>query len=327
MYSEKPMEMSCVPSEGAGDPPQSHLSAHRSSRVTRHFFLVLAVMAVLPAGPLAADDLTLKDGKKISGTIVGFENGMFRLETEYGFVLVQKDKVSSIKITGVAAKDAPQKSGAPAGETTGSASSTGPPPSSAAVPSSPGLPAAAPKPPPLSRVLNVPLPAHIDEHEEGNAYINDTFHFSMFKPPGWKIFKEGPPQGRISAVVALASEDEQTLLFVDRQVWSGAPDLKNDGVETNIRNLLEDYQKLSESAADVSGSPAIRHNFSGVMDGVEWHGIALRVARGSTVFGILGMTSAESYQFQEAVLSKMVRTFRFLEPADAAGAAHGPQAP
>ena len=310
---------------------QSCSSARHSSLITRHFFWTVAILLALAARPLVADDLTLRDGRKISGTIVGFENGMFRLATEYGFILVQRDKVASIKVTDNGAKAGLQKSEPRTGtsEISGNTSVTEASPPSSASPTSPSSAPSSPppKPPPVSRVLDVPLPAHIDEHEEGANYINDTFHFSMFKPLGWKIYREDLPQGKISAIVALASDDEQTLLFIDRQVWSGAPDLKNDGVESNIRNAYQDYKKLSESDTEVSGLPAIRHDFTGVMDGAEWHGIALRVAQGKTVYGILGMTSAESYQFQEAVLNKIVKSFRFLTPSDATSAPRGTQAP
>jgi hypothetical protein len=328
MNCEKLTAVRAASAQFAACPPASHLVARHSSLITRHCLWAFAVLLVLAASPAAADDLTLKDGKVISGTIVGFENGMFRLETEYGFVLVQKDKVSSIKITKDTAKVEPQKSPARAG-TTESVPATGTLPAEPAVPSPPSAvpPATPPKPPPVSRVLNVPLPAHIDEHLDGNTYINDTFQFAMFKPPDWKIYREDLPQGRISAIVALSSDDEQTLLFVDRQVWSGIPDLKNDGVEANIRNACQDYKKLSETDTEVSGLPAIRHDFSGVMEGAEWHGIALRVAQGRTVYGILGMTSADSYQFQEAVLNKIVKTFHFLGSSDSASTAHGKQLP
>jgi len=283
-------------------------SVRHLALLTRHF--LLATLLCLSIRPVVADDLTLKDGKIISGTIVGFENGMFRLETEYGFILVQKDKVSSVKITGSSVKESSQKSGV---RSEANESSVDGPAAAAIAPNPhPAPPAPPPKPPAVSRVLSVPLPAHIAEHEDGNLYVNDTFHFSLFKPPGWKIYREDLAEGKIAAIVALASEDERTLLFVDRQVWSGTPDLKNDGVEANIRHAYEDYKKLSESDAEISGLSAIRHDFSGVMDGAEWHGIALRVAQGNTVYGILGMTSSETIQFQEAVLNKMVKSFHFL---------------
>ena len=67
----------------------------------------LALLAVLLGATAArADEIRLKDGTKISGTIVGFENGSFRVETSYGFALIQKDKVADINIT--AAKKEPE---------------------------------------------------------------------------------------------------------------------------------------------------------------------------------------------------------------------------
>ena len=157
------------------------------------------------------------------------------------------------------------------------------------------------------------LPAHIDEHVDGNDYVNDTFHFVMYKPPTWKIY-EDLQREKIAAIVALASEDEQTLLFVDRQVWSGEPDLKSDSVEAKLRQTYQDYKMLSESRTQIDGHPAIRRDFSGVIDGAEWYGLAVRVAQGSTVYGIIGLTSSESFQFQEAVFNKIMKSFHFVTP-------------
>ncbi len=61
--------------------------------------LSLALLSLLiAAGAAHADEIRLKDGTKIIGTIVGFENDSFRVETSYGFALVQKDKVADINI-------------------------------------------------------------------------------------------------------------------------------------------------------------------------------------------------------------------------------------
>jgi hypothetical protein len=136
----------------------------------------------------------------------------------------------------------------------------------------------------------------------------------MFKPPGWRIY-EGVARETGSGITAVGTEDEQTLLIVDRQVWSGTPDLKNDRVEARLRSTYQDYQKLSEEPAQRDGHPAIRRAFKGVLDGAEWHGIAVHVAYGNTVFGIIGLTSAETFQFQQAVLNKIINSFHFLSPA------------
>src|SRR5262249_54743906 len=38
----------------------------------------------------------LKDGKKLYGVIVAFEDNMFKVKTDFGFVLVEKDKIATI---------------------------------------------------------------------------------------------------------------------------------------------------------------------------------------------------------------------------------------
>jgi len=60
---------------------------------------LVLVATLFGAGAANADEVRLKDGSKIVGTIVGFENDSFRVETAYGFALVQKDKVADINIT------------------------------------------------------------------------------------------------------------------------------------------------------------------------------------------------------------------------------------
>ncbi len=78
----------------------------------------VAMSAVLLAPrQLRADDLKLKDGSKISGTIVGFEENSFKVKTSYGFAVVQKDQVVSIAMSD-APKVAAEKSPEPAAEKT-----------------------------------------------------------------------------------------------------------------------------------------------------------------------------------------------------------------
>ena len=73
----------------------------------------LAIVAAAAFAPRAAsaDEIKLKDGTKISGTIVGFEANSFKVKTSYGFAEVQKDQVVSIEIAEPAKKpDAKEKS-------------------------------------------------------------------------------------------------------------------------------------------------------------------------------------------------------------------------
>ena len=329
--------------------------------------------------PIGAEEITLKDGQKIVGTIVGYEKDMFRVETDYGIALVRKDKVASIQVTKpestnpptpappatktLGAKPAraatvPESAPAPAPPTPAKPSATPPPsvnhpldvatpakppaptpvvvtpahvaavpePAPAPAPPAPAkLPAPAPvvvapakppapPPPPVSHPLDVPMPAHLQEHVDGTTYFSDTFQFSMFKPPDWKIY-EGVPKETGSGIMAMGTEDEQTLLIVDRQVWSGTPKLTSDQVEARLRQTYEEYRRISEESVECDGQTATRRSFTGVLDGAEWHGVAVHVIHGNTVFGIIGLTSAETFQFQEAIFNKVIRTFHFLPPA------------
>src|ERR1700744_2217416 len=54
--------------------------------------LALGVVAI----PAFADEIQLKDGKTFYGTIVGYDNKMFKVKTDFGFIYVEKDKIASI---------------------------------------------------------------------------------------------------------------------------------------------------------------------------------------------------------------------------------------
>src|ERR1700683_2735114 len=71
-----------------------------------------ALSAFFPV--LRADELKLKDGTTITGTIVGFEENSFKVKTSYGFAEIQKDQVVSISISDAAKKPEPEKKAEPA---------------------------------------------------------------------------------------------------------------------------------------------------------------------------------------------------------------------
>ncbi len=91
------------------------IAVRRCARVAVIAGLAAISFAVRPA---SADDLKLKDGTKISGTIVGFDDNSFKVKTNYGFAVVQKDQVVSIAITPAAKFDDPEKKPEPAADKT-----------------------------------------------------------------------------------------------------------------------------------------------------------------------------------------------------------------
>jgi hypothetical protein len=57
--------------------------------------LCLLVLGAL-ARPALADEIQLKDGKTFYGTIVGYDNKMFKVKTDFGFIYVEKEKIAAI---------------------------------------------------------------------------------------------------------------------------------------------------------------------------------------------------------------------------------------
>ncbi|HEY2108536.1 MAG TPA: hypothetical protein VGH17_01475 [Candidatus Acidoferrales bacterium] len=80
------------------------------------FAVLLATVVMVSPRAAQADELKLKDGTKIIGTIVGFEENSFKVKTNYGFAVVQKDQVLSISITDSAKKSDAEKKSEPSAD-------------------------------------------------------------------------------------------------------------------------------------------------------------------------------------------------------------------
>jgi hypothetical protein len=66
---------------------------------------VMLVLAFSASGPTArADEFKLKGGRKLYGVIVSYEDNMFKIKTDFGYELIEKDKIESIIPSTPAAK-------------------------------------------------------------------------------------------------------------------------------------------------------------------------------------------------------------------------------
>jgi hypothetical protein len=73
------------------------------------FFLAIAALALSAlVHSASADEIRLKDGKKLNGVIVAYEDNMFKVKTDFGYVLVEKDKIASIIPAAPPAKPEPE---------------------------------------------------------------------------------------------------------------------------------------------------------------------------------------------------------------------------
>ena len=270
----------------------------------------LAAGFLLLLGPLPcpADEIKLKDGTKIIGSIVGYEKDSFKVETSYGFALVRKDKVESILVTDAPkkAEDAkpaakPQETVAPNPAPTSSAPAN-PVPAPAAIP-----PAKAAPPPELV----------MRESVEGTTYTNHTFGFSMYKPPSWRVI-EGARKLLPAAIVAMGTNDETTLLVMGRVPQRGTLDAQLASTERELRAIYENYNASEPERSVIAGQPALQRRFRGVVEEREWSGMIIVLGHGGDAFTILGMTHSDSdlIQIQENVIARTVASLEFLKPAE-----------
>jgi hypothetical protein len=289
----------------------------------------LALVAIFAATAAArADEIRLKDGTKISGTIVGFENDSFRVETAYGFALIRKDKVADINIA--AAKKDPEPK--PKANTPSTPPPAGTPAATpavatessstanalvatknevttvkAAVPA-PAPPApTAPPPPPVA-----PEPPAIRDEVHGNLYVNHTYGFQMYKPPSWDLI----PAARKAlpdAVAALGTSDQTTMLVIGRERATDSLDAHAAATGKALSGAYENYRLISSRPMTVAGLSAVEQRARGTADGRDWSVVLLTLVRGNDAFTLLGMTWANSdlIQVQENVISKAVNSLVF----------------
>lgn len=298
---------------------------------------ILGLAALLFAGIFAsaahADEIRLKDGKKLHGVIVAYEDNMFKVKTDFGYVLVEKDKIASIipdtpaeeSGTSVTAKPAPKSE--PAGpanaETKKQARSSAIGSNSAARPE---IPLAAAKadatPPPIKTVSATPSatlaapvappPPPIKEEIQGNLYLNHEFLFRMYKAPSWQIIADAG-QGLPNAIVAMGTSNESTLLVVGHETTKSALEPAAQEVAKKLSEVYDNYRLISHRKTVLGGMPALEYKYRGLADGHDWSGTLAVVARNGDVFTVLGMTYADTdlIQIQENVISRAIASIDF----------------
>jgi len=306
----------------------------------------LSLLLLLTAANAAhADEIRLKDGTKITGTIVGFENDSFRVETSYGFALIRKDKVADINITAPKKEPEPKIKSAAPGESPNAAApgavSGNAPAMLPAVVKEPSSPASAspeanaaagsgaaaakadpaaskvktvataqPAPPPAPPAA--PEPPVIRDEIRGNLYVNLTYGFQMFKPPSWELI----PAARKAlpdAVAALGTDDQTTLLVIGRERAKDSLDAHAAATAKALGDVYENYRQISSRRLTVAGFPAVEQRARGTADGRDWSVILLTLFNGKDAYTLLGMTWADSdlIQVQENVIAKTVNSLTF----------------
>ncbi len=312
------------------------------SAVSRQrLFLGLSILATLGlcASAARADEIRLKDGKKLYGVIVGYEDNMFKVKTDYGYVLVEKDKIASI-IPDSPGQSAPATTDpAPKPATASDAKATQPTQKEKAAAiltnasGRPELPVAnkvsteakapavrttpaGPKATLVTATAPPPPPKEDspESHEEiqGNLYINHQFAFRMYKAPSWQII-DGAGQTLPNAIVAMGTSNESTLLVVGHEKSKDALEPTAQTVEKRLHDVYDNYRLISQRKTVIGGQPAIEYRYQGMADDHDWSGTLSVVAHGGEFLTVMGMTFADTdlIQIQENVIARSIASLDF----------------
>lgn len=311
--------------------------------------LTAMLFAVTPA---AGEEFHLKDGTKLVGKIVAYENDAFRVETSFGIAIIYKDRIVRIVFPESTAKT-PTTEKAPQ-TTTKKATPVAKEPvkhedKPEVEPSTKEdkksdqqeargeiAPAPSVAPQKLAEERTRPEaarekattsvkkarrrvppptprpPEKIIEQVSGTRYVNKTYRFRMFKPPTWRSYPQ-LVKPQTPLVAALGTPDESTLLLIGREAYDG--DLREYVrlAERSLEQIYENYRRQGERPIQVAGLPAVERSFTGMAEGRFWTGLAVYFVRDQHYYTLLGLTAAgETTSFQQAVLRKVVHTLEFL---------------
>ncbi len=294
-----------------------------------HFFgsalVSLAAFSLgAPRATQADDDVKLKDGTKITGTIVGFEDNSFKVKTSYGFALVEKDQVVSIIVRPAPKPAADKPAGKPAEDAASKPLAAPPPSKSAPAPpvvtgkpsgssvSPPPAAAAATPPAAESVAAKPPAPESIREQVTGNSYTNQTYQFRMYKPPDWDVIASAPAV-LPGAITAMGTPDDSTYLLIGQEPLGRSLAAEMEATESRLRSVMENFRSVGANQITISGTTALEHRFRGSVDQHDWSGMVVLVVRGTKLYTIFGMTRADNdlVQLQENVISRAISSLEF----------------
>jgi hypothetical protein len=287
--------------------------------------LVAGLFLLAPAA--CPDEMHLKDGSKIVGTIIGFEEDSFRVKTSYGYAVVRRDEVVNIVVgdnskkpstetkAAPEKKNSPEKVPAPAIAATPKPAPADPPRAVSAAP-----PAIETKPPAAAAATAAPTtppppkPASesIREQVAGNQYTNETYGFRMYKPPDWQLI-EGARNVLPGAIAAMGTSDQTTYLMIGQEPTRGTSEENLMRVERRLREIMDNFRPLGDKRITVSATQAIQRRFRGTVDNHDWSGVVVLLPRGDHLYTIFGMTYAETdlVQIQENVIARAISSLEF----------------
>src|SRR6202790_568370 len=264
-----------------------------------------------------ADEIRLKDGKKLYGVIVAYEDNMFKVKTDYGYVLVEKDKIASI-VPSTPASEAPKTDKTPVAKkdpATGAEPKAEPAVASSAEGTTSATNASAKSAEPAAagkREKTGPKITNAAVKPEVPAATKTNGVAPTLTAPSWQLNEEARKK-LPNAIVALGTYNQSTLMVIGEEQSKAALDMAAATVEKRLSEIYDNYRRISQRKTVVGGLPAVEYHYRGMADGHDWSGTLVVISRGTDVFTVLGMTYADNdlIQIQENVINRSIASLDF----------------
>src|ERR1700676_560222 len=281
------------------------------------YFAGLVVALCGTAFVARADEIRLKDGKKLYGVIVAYEDNMFKVKTDYGYVLVEKDKIASI-VPSTPASEAPKTDKTPVAKkdpATGAEPKAEPAVASSAEGTTSATNASAKSAEPAAagkREKTGPKITNAAVKPEVPAATKTNGVAPTLTAPSWQLNEEARKK-LPNAIVALGTYNQSTLMVIGEEQSKAALDMAAATVEKRLSEIYDNYRRISQRKTVVGGLPAVEYHYRGMADGHDWSGTLVVISRGTDVFTVLGMTYADNdlIQIQENVINRSIASLDF----------------
>jgi len=289
----------------------------------------------------AADEIRLKDGKKLYGVIVAYEDNMFKVKTELRICARREGQDRGDCSQFAAPADASRRRSrrkpavslrriqhqAPASATEVSAKNKVP--SADVHPSIPANNSAATAAAPNMKVIRASGEHHTCRGHSSSRSSERRAAAEQRRDSGQSVHefharlspctkRQAGTDRRCTQSVAERNRCDGHVKRIHADGgWRGKNkeplDAAASGVEKRLREIYDNYRLISQRKTTVGGMPAVEYKYRGMADNHDWSGTLVVISRGKDVLTALGMTFADSdlIQIQENVISRSISSMDF----------------
>lgn len=150
----------------------------------------------------------------------------------------------------------------------------------------------------------------VDDTLKEGAYVNRSGDFTLQVPKEWKL-APGLLEQNSSLLAALVSSDEQQILLVTPETFTGTLETYRVLVENSLKEGFSDYQHIEQNDLTLDGRKAMRIVASGTKNGTrtEFKFLVYLIALDGRVERLTFLTLVPFYKDAEPTFEKIAGSF------------------